>query len=246
MRVRGYAAGTPCLVDASSPDPVAAQGFYGALFGWGVAASPSGCTLFRSGEWVVAGLRQGERAQWLTYFATEDLATTAKAVAAAGGVVLEAPSAVARDGARAVFADPTGATFAAWQRDAFAGVQVNNEPNAMCWSELATRDLASAGTFYNRVFAWSDRPDEWQADPRGTGGIAVAEDRAPAHVPAVWTVCFMVSDCDAAARRAAALGGRVEAGPRTEAAGRVAQLADPHGARFTVIEPVPEVLAALL
>jgi predicted enzyme related to lactoylglutathione lyase len=30
----GYIAGVPCWVDASEPDPGAAVGFYGGLFGW--------------------------------------------------------------------------------------------------------------------------------------------------------------------------------------------------------------------
>ena len=30
----GYIAGVPCWVDASEPDPEAAVGFYGGLFGW--------------------------------------------------------------------------------------------------------------------------------------------------------------------------------------------------------------------
>jgi uncharacterized protein len=243
MRVRGYAPGTPCWVEVSSPDPVAAQAFYAELFGWTAGASPAGRTTFLLADRVVAGVRPAEAAQWLTYFATDDLASTADTVSAAGGAVLRPPAGNGTDGWAALFADPAGAVFAGWQREAFAGAQVNNEPAAPCWSELSTPDLDRAGTFYSRVFGWSDRPAEWQDDQRSSGGIAVAE--RPATDNPQWTTCFVVVDCAATAARAAELGGAVLAGPYPGAAGRVVQLADPQGARFAVIEPPPEVLASL-
>lgn len=123
---------------------------------------------------------------------------------------------------------------------------MNNEPNSVCWNELATRDVNGARAFYGRVFGWDDEPGEWQADQRSVGGIVLVDGRAPVQVRAMWTVCFLVLDCAATTARAAELGGRVVAGPRSEPAGWVAQLADPHGAGFSVIEPVPEILSTLL
>ncbi len=242
MRVRGYAAGTPCWVDVSSPDPVATQRFYGTLFGWSTAESSARRTPFRLGDLAVAGMRRNEPAQWLTYFATDDLATTAKAVAAAGGAVLQGPTVVGVEGQAALFADPAGAAFAGWERGAFCGAQVTNEPNAVCWHELATPDIEGARAFYGQVFGWAEGPGEWQTEHGSVAGIVTMDNQ---HVRAMWTVCFMVSDCAAAAARAVELGGRVVAGPRDEPGGRVAQLADQCGARFTVIELPPEIAATL-
>jgi predicted enzyme related to lactoylglutathione lyase len=246
MRIRGYAAGTPCWVEVSSPDLLAAQAFYGGLFGWTAAVSPAGRTVFLLADRAVAGLRQAEPAAWLTHIATDDLATTAKLVADAGGRVLSPPAALGADGRSAQFADPAGSTFAAWQRGTFFGAQVNNEPGSVCWNELATCDIEGARTFYGRVFGWDDQPGEWHADHGSVGGIVMVDDRAPATVRALWTVCFLVSDCAATAMRAGELGGRLVAGPRAEPVGQVAQLADPHGAAFSAIEPMPEILATLL
>jgi predicted enzyme related to lactoylglutathione lyase len=244
MRVRGYVLGAPCWVEVSSPDPVAAQAFYTRLFGWSTARSPAGRPVFLLDGGAVAGVQQGAPAQWLTWFYTFDIEATARDVEAAGGAVLDGPVAAGDDGIGAVFADPAGAVFAAWQQYKFVGAGVANQPGAMCWTELSTPDTEGAGRFYSRVFRWSDRPHEWPADERSVGGIGLAEDDWPSD--AAWRVCFLVADCHAAVDAATALGGRVEAGPAAGAGGTVARLADPAGARLTVVEPPPEVLAALL
>src|SRR6266540_4489053 len=116
MRVRGYAAGTPCWAAVASPDPAATQAFYGALFGWTL----SGDRFALDGR-AVTGLRERGNgpAAWLISISTDDSATTAHAVQAAGGRVRAAPVQVAGDGTGAMFADPAGATFATWQRAGF-------------------------------------------------------------------------------------------------------------------------------
>ncbi|MCI4065678.1 hypothetical protein MRQ36_25220 [Micromonospora sp. R77] len=52
-------------------------------------------------------------------------------------------------------------------------------------------------------------------------------------------VYFAVADPDGAAERAERLGGRLLVPPRDVPTGRVAALADPAGAVFTVIRPAP-------
>ena len=59
-----------------------------------------------------------------------------------------------------------------------------------------------------------------------------------------WNVYFSVADCDAAIERARALGGRLLF-PATDvpAVGRIASLADPQGASFSIMKfeaPAPE------
>ena len=55
----------------------------------------------------------------------------------------------------AVFADPTGAVFGIWQPGTFLGAELVNEPGALAWNELNTRDLAGAKEFYGAVFGWA-------------------------------------------------------------------------------------------
>ena len=57
-------------------------------------------------------------------------------------------------GHMAVFADPSGAAFGIWQPGTFLGAGLVNEPGALSWNELNTRDLAGAKAFYGAVFGW--------------------------------------------------------------------------------------------
>ena len=50
--------------------------------------------------------------------------------------------------------------------------------------------------------------------------------------PATWEVYFSVEDCDAAAAKAAELGGTVEDEPKDTQYGRIAIVTDPTGSRF--------------
>jgi predicted enzyme related to lactoylglutathione lyase len=61
-----------------------------------------------------------------------------------------------------------------------------------------------------------------------------------ALLPTGWMVYFAVPDPDDAATRAARSGGRVLVPPRDVPTGRVAALADPAGAVFTVIRPADQ------
>ena len=56
-------------------------------------------------------------------------------------------------GRMAVFADPTGAVFGVWQPKAFAGADLVNEPDSLCWNEVHTRDTDADKAFYARSSA---------------------------------------------------------------------------------------------
>ena len=56
-------------------------------------------------------------------------------------------------------------------------------------------------------------------------------------VPSHWMVYFAVSDCDATAQKAAALGGQLVYGPADiPSVGRFAVVCDPTGAMFSIIK----------
>jgi predicted enzyme related to lactoylglutathione lyase len=63
------------------------------------------------------------------------------------------------------------------------------------------------------------------------GGIA----EAPVAVP-YWKVYFAVTDVDGTAQRALSLGGSVQTAAWDSSQGRTADLVDPQGGRFTVIQ----------
>lgn len=54
-----------------------------------------------------------------------------------------------------------------------------------------------------------------------------------------WTTCFCVGSADAAERTATAAGGRTTLPPMDNAVGRIAMLADPWGAPFSVMQELP-------
>ena len=93
-------------------------------------------------------------AAWVTEVRTDDLAATVAAVRDAGGEVLQEEVDFSPVGKLAVFVDPLGATFCAWEAGDREGAQVVNEPSAWSMSALRTDDTERAVRFYGSVFGW--------------------------------------------------------------------------------------------
>jgi predicted enzyme related to lactoylglutathione lyase len=247
MRVRGYAPATPCWAEYAAANSDAAAAFYCGLFGWETADKA-----FTLDGRAVAGMRPGqpnERSGWLSYVATDDVAATADQVVGAGGTLVVPPLAVGDHGTAAFVTDPSGAVFALWQHGAFHGAGVASEPGAVCWTEVVTWDRASATAFYGKVFEWEDRDNElveglvyteWVCHGRVVGGLSVMDQRYPAGTPTHWRTTFEVADCAATAARAAELGATILLPPSDVMVGHYAQILDPLGGAFSIIELIPE------
>jgi predicted enzyme related to lactoylglutathione lyase len=165
-------------VDVSEPDPEAAVDFYGGLFGWGFenamppssdgkyciarheAASSSifdvsGAT--RSGDVAaVRSIPEGAppTAMWNTYFWVDSADEAASKVRDAGGVVVIEPIDF-KDASRiAVLTDPEGAAFGVWEAKGHKGARLVNDPGAVVFNNLNTRDVEGAKSFYGSVFGW--------------------------------------------------------------------------------------------
>jgi predicted enzyme related to lactoylglutathione lyase len=174
----GYIPGVPCWVDVSEPDPEAAADFYGGLFGWkfenvmppgsdgeyriarGEAPSSSifdTSGAVRSGD--VAAVRSipdaaPPMAMWNTYFWVESADEAASKVSDAGGGMLMEPFDF-MDAARvAVFTDPEGAAFGVWEAKKHKGARLVNDPGAVVFNNLNTREVEGAKSFYGSVFGW--------------------------------------------------------------------------------------------
>jgi predicted enzyme related to lactoylglutathione lyase len=262
-----YRPGTPSWVDNASPDPGAAAEFYAALFGWGTESvmpddSPGEYHMARLKGKAVAALgsqpMEGVPPVWNTYITVTDPEATAEAVKEAGGQVMMEPFDVMEAGRMGVFADPAGAVFMAWQPNRSIGSELVNEPGTFSWSELHTSDLEGSKDFYGRVFGWkADSMDfaggeyviwhntngELISAPPEKGGTSIggmmSNENSPPGTPPFWMVYFNVDDADATVSKAEELGGSVIA-PAFDAdgVGRIAVLADPQGAAFSVITPV--------
>lgn len=250
--------GAPCWIDLMTTDVAAARRFYGELFGWeyetGDDEKYGGYVMARKGGRSVAGMMQKDESQaglpdtWTTYLRVDDAAATAKAVEAHGGKVHMPPMDVPEQGYMAIFGDAAGAAVGVWQPREMLGYELVAEPGAAAWHELHAKDYGAAVGFYKDVFGWETEVLSDTADFRyttmGSGmtaqaGIMDASGYLPADVPSHWQVYFSVEDTDTIVEKATALGATLQDGPSDSDFGRVAQLADPTGAVFRVIQPLP-------
>jgi hypothetical protein len=185
---------------------------------------------------------------WKVYLATDDVAKTVEAAQGEGARVVAPPMAITDLGSQAVIVDPTGAALGIWEPGTFPGFTVLNEHGAPSWSELLTRDYATAVDFYRSVFRWDTTTvsdsDEFRytvmRNPAGDGelaGIMDASTFLAAGEASSWSVYWEVDDTDAIVATAAALGGSVLTEPRDTPYGRLAAVADPAGASFKLRTP---------
>jgi predicted enzyme related to lactoylglutathione lyase len=274
-----YIPGVPCWIDTTPPDPEAAVAFYGELFGWEFedvmpADAPRRYYMarIRGGDVAAVGSPPEGEPQppaWRTYVWVDDTDETADRVRAAGGNVLMEPGDVGNFGRMAVFADPSGAAFCAWQAKEHRGAAVVNEHGSLNFNDLHTRDLDGARAFYGAVFGWEvlalgansvwvlpgygDLLETLRPGTRENMAAMGAPERFEdvvaslqrirddqPDVPAHWGVTFAVDDADAIAARAAELGGRVVVPPFDAPWVRVTVISDPQGATFTASKFVPE------
>jgi uncharacterized protein len=222
IRTAPWPTGVPCWADLTSPDPAASAAFYGPVLGWTAVGE-----VFEVQGHPVAGRSTGDAAGWLLGLATDDLEATAARVLAAGGTVLEP----------GVVADPTGATVGL--RAAAEGARWVNAPGGLNWDDLRSADPEVSQRFYADVFGWTFEPlfegygTVANPDaPHPVGGIGPLWGSAPG-----WLVYFAVLDVDVAVRTALEFGGTVVSQAHDSEYGRMAQLADPHGATFAVFTP---------
>jgi predicted enzyme related to lactoylglutathione lyase len=120
------------------------------------------------------------------------------------------------------------------------------KPGAICWRELATRDLQTAMDFYSQLFGW--RLEQTKVTPMDYKEIIVkdaavggmmqidekwGDDPPPSH----WNCYIAVENAEETAAKITAAGGKVETGPfDAPGVGRIALAADPSGAPFAIIQ----------
>ncbi|MET8411037.1 VOC family protein [Streptomyces sp. NPDC005195] len=260
MLTTRFVSGAPNWLDIGTPDIDGATSFYGGLFDWRFqSAGPDagGYGFFQLDGKTVAGGMQTTSEQgppsWTVYFQTPDAEATTKAAEQAGGSAVFLPMDVMGEGHMAILTDRAGVPFGLWQPARTKGVDVAGDPGSLCWVELYTPDVAAAAAFYNSVFGWETSAAPFPGgtytcvNPAGTeetdmfgGVVPLADDPTEAASGAYWLPYFEVTDTDAIVSRAQELGGTVRM-PATdlEGVGRMAKLADPHGARFAVIKSAP-------
>jgi predicted enzyme related to lactoylglutathione lyase len=121
--------------------------------------------------------------------------------------------------------------------------------DSFVWYELMANDPPAAEKFYRAVVGWemsdAGQPDMrytiLSAGKRGVGGImGVPEEAAARGVKPCWTGYIGVDDTDAVAKRIVQAGGSIHRPPDDiPNVGRFAVVADPGGAVFLLLTPLP-------
>ncbi|GAA2245799.1 hypothetical protein GCM10010145_10840 [Streptomyces ruber] len=245
--------GTPCWTTLMVHGVTEAQEFYGALFGWEFLPGPR-----RPGPYVralldgreVAGIGQlaADRhppVAWTPYLASDDAELTAQLVRHCGGTVGVGPLDAAGAGRLALASDPAGAVFGIRQPTAHRGADATGVCGAPAWHELRTRETSGVARFYRAVFGYEDEPGGsapavpgrviLRCKGRPVAGIHGVGTALPRDRGAHWLTHFEVGDTDKAVTRVCDLGGRVLEPARDTAHGRVATVADPEGAVFSLV-----------
>lgn len=224
-------AALPGPVELVTPGLDAARDFYAALLGWTYAGS-AGLVQAYAGGAHAATLRSVEApARWCVTFAVPDVAPVHAAATVAGARL---------DGDE--LCDPLGGSFRV--RDDAQTVPPG--PGLPCWYEYMTAAPTDADRFYAEALGLHatvppGAPDDAYAVLLAggrpvAGRLSLPTDLA-AVLPSGWMVYFAVGDPDRVAGEAARADGRVVVAPRDVGTGRVAAIADPAGAVFTVIRP---------
>jgi uncharacterized protein len=241
--------GTFCFAELHTSDIERDKRFYGDLLHWTAAAAPktgSEYAVFQLEGRDVAGLRQttGPR-RWVPYISVASVDDVATRAVRHGAAVLTAPFDFADAARMAVLHDPAGGVVGLWEARERGGAQVIDEPGAMWWVELLTREVHVAKSFYTNVLGWRAvdtlkygiRYSVFKLGDESVAGVLpIGSDWAA--VSPYWQVLFATTDCDAHIRRAKELGGSIVFGPNdVPNAGRAAIVADPWGAIFTLMQP---------
>jgi predicted enzyme related to lactoylglutathione lyase len=231
-------------------DTQAAGSFYPKVTGWKTKPweHDASYTLFMGNNAPMGGLMNlptessGSPPSWLVYIETPDIAGTIAHAQRLGGRVHKEAQDIPEIGRFAVLVDPQGAVFAVIQsQNPAPGTAARPGQGDFSWHELATRDHRAAIDFYSQLFGWRKGPAHdmgamgiyqiFLVNGREAGGMF----NAPPGMEVHWLGYVNVSDADAAARAAAAAGGRIVNGPMEVPGGdRIAQILDPQGAAFAV------------
>lgn len=243
--------------DLMTTDVAKAKAFYGELVGWKTS-------IWKAGEYEMWAARDGQvggvmalddgmrkakvPSHWMAYVAVEDVDASAKQAESLGGKVLVPGQDIPDVGRFAVIADPLGASIALFRPKSEQSTMppaMSTTPGHFSWGELNTTDWKKAWAFYEQMFGWkrTRSMDLGQGmgeyamfgldNENSVGGMSntATKMKAPPH----WLYYIVVDDCDAAAKKVSARGGKVLNGPMDiPEGGRIAQCMDPQGAVFGI------------
>jgi len=239
--------------DLITPDPPAAQAFYGKVFGWSFqpVAGASDYTAIAAGGRLVGGVFQPVASQagpvgtrWLGFVSVRDMR---KAISRLGGMgfttVLPATEVPGR-GTQAVVRDPQGAIVGLLKSASGDPRDEAVAPGEFFWVDLYARDVVTASAAYaaigyNVVPADEDLGDRMLLESNGYARAGITRLPPGAQQPG-WLPYVQVEDVAAVVAAAQEAGGKVLVPPDPEVLeGNVAVIGDPLGGVIGVIHWKP-------
>ena len=244
--VKSYPNGTFCWIDLGTTDVAGAKAFYRGLFGWEMEDLPAGdsatYTMCRLGGKDVVGIHEHspeEGTGWSSSISVDEVDDATSKARALGATVQMEPFDIEGAARMSLIRDPAGAVVTLWQARGHIGAGLVNEVGTWSWNELVTPAVEQAKAFYAGLFGW-EAEDIPGAIPRAMftlGDLLIGGIHAPNPFERDgpgWTFSFVVAGADESARRAEELGGRIALPPMDIPVGRMAIVADPAGAAFTI------------
>ncbi len=250
-----FAHGQFSWVDLAAHDATIAREFYEQLFGWNTVdvdthGGPPYAQFYLHGK-TVAGmgqmpdemLSQNIPPMWSSYINVDDISAIVQKVPELGGQVAMPVMQVLDFGWMAFLSDPSGGHVGLWQKNTHSGAELAGVPGTFCWNELATRDMQTAQTFFAKLLGWEYEDSPGGKHPykiiknqgRQIGGI-IQMDQNWGESPPHWLVYFSVADIDTTAAKLKDLGGSICVPIFEIPSGRIAVVADPQGAAFTMMQ----------
>ena len=240
-----------CWFEITTTNPDAAKAFYPEVVGWkteDVDMGPGGIYTMFSGNGVsrsgIATAQGGAPSHWNAYLRVEDVdATTAKAKANGGGVVMEPMDLPV--GRMSMIRSPSGATFSLYKESDPSSEDAPNNAGGIHWTELHSTDVEADKDWLAATFGYEigtmPMPDGGTYYLLKTGPESSAGGLMPAmnpQAPSMWLSWVWVDDVDGALARVTGNGGTVHS-PAMDmpGIGRMAVVADSTGGVFGVITP---------
>lgn len=241
-----------CWPELATTDLAAAKATYGSWFGWSVYDVPpimGNYSIFQVDGLDVAAGYQMEAQQtapphWNSYVSVTSVDESCARAETLGAHLLMAPFDIPNVGRMAFIRDPGGASLALWQSGGHHGAGLFDQPGALCWTELATRDSAQAEVFYTALFGWKAITSNdsgmaythFHAGDAAVGGMMAMEGPQWDGIPSHWLPYIAVAAVDAVASRVPERGGTLLVPPTDiPVVGRFAVAKDAQGAVISFI-----------
>jgi uncharacterized protein len=214
--------------DLMTPNANESIGFYKELLGWTTQTDDASghYTMIKVGDRFIGGFvalppETDPHPRWIAYVSVSDLSATIKSAEEMGGKSIGPPTDVQGAGRFAIFRDPDGAAFSAFEikgKKWESTLQAEDPPlpGDFCWHELATPNPEKTAGFYARLFGWESRTGEasvhadyWLYKRAGKGVAGMWRIPPGSEFSAHWLLYILVDDIEKMTLKAEKLGAKV-------------------------------------